>query len=178
MSVRLQRRPPWDRAKKWRFAGLVTHFAPTVDIEGRPTTSKHRYRDSNPGFRTENPIREASFRRFGRVWAHLGQWSAVEFTGVGDQFRDQVLLGILPSAVERRRAKTSRSGFALSTRKGPVGMRCGSCSSSIAKVSDLNLRPLMTPACVAKPQSEQIPAPPWGRTSGLMLAAPEEEVCP
>src|SRR6266571_4283424 len=53
---------------------------------------RHRYRDSNPGFRTENPVREASFGRFGHVSARFGRWSSVEFAGVGDQFRDQFLL--------------------------------------------------------------------------------------
>ena len=51
---------------------------------------KHRYGDSNPGFRTENPIREADLERLGHVSAHLGRWSSVEFAGVGDKVRDKV----------------------------------------------------------------------------------------
>lgn len=31
---------------------------------------RHRYRDSNLGFRTENPVMEASSAHFGHVWAH------------------------------------------------------------------------------------------------------------
>ena len=34
---------------------------------------RHRYRDSNPGFRTENPVREAIFGRFGAVLADFEQ---------------------------------------------------------------------------------------------------------
>jgi hypothetical protein len=49
---------------------------------------RHRYRDSNPGFRTENPIMEANSEWFRRISAELVRWSAVEFAGIGDQFRD------------------------------------------------------------------------------------------
>jgi hypothetical protein len=79
---------PKKSARKWP---ICRHFL------------RHRYRDSNPGFRTENPIREASLGRFGDVWAHLGQWSAVEFAGVGDIFRDTVLDRPRTLARERRR---------------------------------------------------------------------------
>jgi hypothetical protein len=42
---------------------------------------RHRYRDSDPGFRTENPIREASLGRFGHVRPVSSsgvRWSSLE----------------------------------------------------------------------------------------------------
>ena len=67
-------------------SGLVAQFGLPFDIQSRPKSRRHRYRDSNPGFRTENPIREGSFGRFGRVSGGLVRWSAVELAGVGDNF--------------------------------------------------------------------------------------------
>jgi hypothetical protein len=49
---------------------------------------RHRYRDSNPGFRTENPPWEVNLGRFRPDKGNLVQSSAVEFGGVGDIIGD------------------------------------------------------------------------------------------
>src|SRR5919201_1483942 len=71
-----------SEASEITFSGLISGKTCPDNVRFAGTL-RHRYRDSNPGFRTENPIREGSLGRFGGIWASLDRWSAVELVGVG-----------------------------------------------------------------------------------------------
>jgi hypothetical protein len=111
VSVRSSNRvpcPDWHLGKPISAEfGTCPNFARHRCSENMPIYRdlRHRYGDSNPGFRTENPPWEVNLGRFRPDKGDLVQSGAVEIGGVGDIFRDTkfaFMCPLLPCRVMRR----------------------------------------------------------------------------